>query len=401
MTTVKREQDRSESFRFLIRLAASRPITSVPSDDGLAALASEHRMQGLVTSELNSHEDAASNTLRRLLAPIDGQTWARHRFLASELTQVSSMLTEKGVEHYVIKGPAIEKGFYDRMGERPYADVDVVLLPPARIVDALDALDGTSPNAHLVEELADAGWIQSVDVTLPSGAVVDLHTDPLKLGFQSRFSSTVGSHLESMTIDGTTIKALNPTASLVVALIHLNRNRFRYLSGFADVARILTRSQIDWDVFEDLVVADGLEVLIDCSIHAVQDELDMESDLVEGWTSRYTPGLGLRRAVWKLAWRRSTRLSGTAGRFRMSRRSQFLMPALCRGRLAWLVRWMTGRLFPPSPLLEFNHPSVTGPYLVRLVYGRWNQIRHMRFHRRARPNRHSPLAEEELAGPAE
>lgn len=356
-------------------------------------------MHGLVTSKLAPHEDVASNTLRRQLAPIDGQTWARHRFLASELVRVSSTLTDSGVEHYLIKGPAVEKRFYDRVGERPYADLDVVLLPPAPIVDAIDVLEGTSSNSGLVAKLADDGWIQSVDVTLPSGAVIDLHIDPLKLGFQSRFSSAVGSHLESMIIEGTTINALDPTASLVVALLHLNRNRFRYLSGFADVARILTRSQIDWDVFEDLVLADGMEVLIDGSLHAVQDELDLESELLDGWISRYTPGPSLRRTVWKLAWRRSTRLSGTAGRFRMGRRSQFLMPALCRGRLAWSVVWMTRRLLPPSPLLEFNHPSVTGPYLVRLVRGRWNQIRHTRFHRGSRTNRHSHLVDEELTGP--
>jgi len=358
-------------------------------------------MQGLVTSELDSHEDAASKTLRTRLASIEGQTWARHRFLASELNRVSSMLTERGVEHYLIKGPAVEGRFYDRVGERPYADLDIVLLPPASVVDALEALEGASPHSHLVGKLADDGWIQSVDVTLPSGAVVDLHIDPLKLGFQSRFSSTAGSHLESMTIDGTTINTLDPTASLVLALLHLNRNRFRYLSGFADVARLLTRSQIDWDVFEGLVLADGLEVLIDGSLHAVLDELDLEADLIDGWTLRYNPDPGPRRAVWKLAWRRSTRLSGTAGRFRMSRRSQFLMPALCRGRFVWLVRWMMRRLFPPTPLLEFNHPSASGPYLIRLVRGRWSQIRHTRFHRRDRSNRRSHLVDEELGGPAE
>ena len=401
MTPVKRAQDRSESLRFLIKLAASHPIAGVPSDDGLAVLASEHRMQGLVTSELDSHEDAASKTLRTRLASIEGQTWARHRFLASELNRVSSMLTERGVEHYLIKGPAVEGRFYDRVGERPYADLDIVLLPPASVVDALEALEGASPHSHLVGKLADDGWIQSVDVTLPSGAVVDLHIDPLKLGFQSRFSSTAGSHLESMTIDGTTINTLDPTASLVLALLHLNRNRFRYLSGFADVARLLTRSQIDWDVFEGLVLADGLEVLIDGSLHAVLDELDLEADLIDGWTLRYNPDPGPRRAVWKLAWRRSTRLSGTAGRFRMSRRSQFLMPALCRGRFVWLVRWMMRRLFPPTPLLEFNHPSASGPYLIRLVRGRWSQIRHTRFHRRDRSNRRSHLVDEELGGPAE
>jgi hypothetical protein len=169
---------------------------------------------------------------------------------------------------------------------------------------------------------------------------------------------------------------------LIVTLLHLNRNRFRQLSGFADVVRILSRSQIDWDVFADLVQADGLEVLIDGSLRAVRDELDLDEDLIIGWISRSpVRGVAPKRVVWNLAWRRSTRLSGLSGRFRMGRRSQFLMPALCRGRAGWVIRWMTRRLAPPPQVLRLNHPDAAGPYLVRLISGRWNQFRHNRFHR--------------------
>lgn len=399
---MEREKDRSESLRFLIKLAAGHAVTGPPEDENLAWLASEHRMHGLVLSALEPHEDEVSAALRRRLAPIDGQTWARHRFLASELARVSTTLTEGGVGHYVIKGPAVEGRLYDRTGERPYADLDVVILPPARIGDAVNLIEGASTDSEIADKLADDGWIQSLDVTLPSGAVIDVHIDPLKLGFQSRFSKTVASRLESMDVDGVPVEVLDPTASLVVALLHLNRNRFRHLSGFADVARILGRSDVEWDVFEDLVLEDGLEVLVDGSLRAVQDDLGLETYLADGWFSRHTAGKGVRRTVWNLAWRRSTRLRGTAGRFRMGRRSQFLMPALCRGRSAWTVGWMVRRLFPPSSLLEFNHPSETGPYLVRLVRGRWHQIRHNRFHRGARSNGDGHVVDETLTGgPAE
>jgi len=382
-------------------LAAGRSAGRVPTHEGLAALAEEHKMQGLVMSALDSREDDASNHLRTELASLDGQTWARHIFLASELARVTSSLTEGGIDHYLIKGPAIENRFYDRTGERPFGDLDVVLLPPSPIVDALEVLGNTARDPAVVQHLADDGWIQSVDVTLRSGALIDLHLDPLKLGFQSRFSRSMRTHLESMTIDGATIKTLDPTASLIVSLLHLNRNRFRQLSGFADVARILSRSQIDWDVFADLVQGDGLEVLIDGSLRAVRDELDLDEDLIVGWTSR-SPlrGVAPKRVVWNVAWRPSTRLSGLSGRFRMGRRSQFLMPALCRGRSVWVIWWMTRRLVPPPQVLKLNHPSATGPYLVRLMSGRWNQFRHNRFHRvGTRPGSHE--ADDDLAESSE
>jgi len=382
MESIKRPQDESESLRFLTMLAAGRLPARIPNHEGLVSLAVEHKMHGLVASALDSGEDDASNELRTDIVSVDGQTWARHVFLTSELSRVTSSFGKRGVEHYVIKGPAIERRFYDRIGERPFGDLDVVLLAPFPIVDALEVLGDTVRDPAVVQDMADDGWIQSVDVTLPSGALVDLHLDPLKLGFQSRFSRSVRSHLESMTIDGTTIETLDPTASLIVALVHLNRNRFRQLSGFADVARILTRSEIDWDAFADLVRADGLEVLIDGSLRAVRDELDLDEDLIVGWTSR-SPlrSVAPKKVVWNLAWRPSTRLSGLSGRFRMGRRSQFLMPALCRGRSAWVIRWMTRRLVPPPQVLKLNHPSAGGPYLVRLISGRWNQFRHNRFHR--------------------
>ena len=382
MTPIARDEGLSDSIRFLVTLAAGRSPARVPTHEGLAALAEEHKMQGLVMSALDSREDDASNNLRKDLSSIDGQTWARHIFLASEVARVASSLTESDIDHYLIKGPAVENRFYDRTGERPFGDLDIVLLPPFPIGVALGVLGNAARDPAVVQHMADDGWIQSADLTLPSGALIDLHLDPLKLGFQSRFSRSVRSQLESMTIDGTTIKTLDPTASLIVALIHLNRNRFRQLSGFADVARILTRSQIDWDIFADLVRADGLEVLIDGSLRAVRDELNLDEDSIIGWTSR-SPlrGVAPKRVVWKLAWRPSTRLSGLSGRFRMGRRSQFLMPALCRGRSVWVIWWMTRRLVPPPQVLKLNHPSAGGPYLVRLISGRWNQFRHNRFHR--------------------
>jgi hypothetical protein len=399
MISVKREQDQGASLRFLTAVAAGRPVTSVPSAPGIASLATEHRLHGLVISALDSLEDAGARALREELALIDGWTWARHVFLATELSRVSSMLSSQGVEHYLMKGLAVETRFYDRMGERPSVDLDIVLLERSSIATALEALEDESRDPGVVQQLADEGWIQSVDVVLPSGTIVDLHIDPLKLGFQSRFSGTVRHDLQKLTIDGTTIHTLDATASLLVALLHLNRNRFRHLSGFADVARILTRSEIEWPAFNEHVTGDGLEVLIDGSLRAVRDQLDLDSSLVSRWAS--TRRLPLHRAMWRVAWRPSTRLAGTAGRFRMGRRSQFLMPALCRRRLTWSVRWMVRRLFPPSRVVEFNHSNVSGRYLVRLVRGRWREIRHTWSHRRAGSQRHGRLADEDLVGPSE
>lgn len=358
-------------------------------------------MGGLVMSAIESRLDAESTALRKELASLDGRTWAHHRFLATELANLSSSLAERGVKHYLIKGLAVETQFYDRTGERPCADLDIVLMPSASVASALDALGYTSHDPRLVQRLAHGSWIQSVEVRLPSGVVVDLHFDPLKLGFQSHFSKTVRQHLTTITMDGQTIETLDPTASLIVALVHLNRNRFRHLSGFADVARMLRRADIAWDDFEHLVYGDGMEALIEGSLCAVRDELELEEDLVTGWSPRNTPGLALRRMVWGMAWSPSTRLTGTAGMFRMGRRSQFLLPALCRGRLPWLIWWVTRRLFPPHAVLELNHPGVSGPYLLRLIRGRWGATRRSQSHRHADAKRRGHLADEKLVEPSE
>lgn len=383
---MEREPSFPDSFRFLTALAADHvdPAIPVPDDPDIASLAVEHRMHGLVMTAIEARPEAPAEALRRELALIDGQTWARHQFLATELAWVSSALTTRGIDHYLMKGLAVETRFYDRRGERPSADLDIVLLDRSSIGDALAALRDGSGEADVVQRLADDGWIQSVDVTLPSGAVVDLHLDPLKLGFATEFSSSMHHHLELLTVDGAVVKTLDPTASLVVALVHLNRNRFRYLLGFADIVRVLSKSQVDWVAFDQLVRADGLEVLVEGSVRAVRQALGPAAADFGGWSPQGSIGLTLRRAIWSFAWRPSTRLTGTAGRFRMGRRSQFLMPALCRGRAWWLVRWMGRRLFPPTAVVDLNHPDVSGPYLIRLIRGRWNEIRHARSHRRDR-----------------
>lgn len=377
----------TDSFRFLSDLAAQADLHDVPDAPDLAQLAVEHRMHGLATSALSSIQSDAARSLLSRLAGVDAQTWTRHRFMAKELGVVTTLLGEAGITHYLIKGLAVEHHYYGRRGERPSGDLDVVLAPGASLRVALEALGDPSVDISLAVRLAESGWIQAVDLHTPGGVPLDLHLDPLKLGFPSQFGHLVLSHLRPASIDGTEILTLDPTASLVLSLLHLNRNRFRHLSGFADVKRILD-SPIDWEDFERLVDADGMDAIILSSMSVVTEVLDLS------WPPRASHGSAAmrrrpRRIIWKLAWPPSTRLSGTAGRFRLGRRSQFLMPALCRGRLLWTVGWFLRRLFPPKDIVTWNHPETSGPYLWRLLYGRWERVRHNRIHRRSSP---APIA---------
>ena len=59
--------------------------------------------------------------------------------------------------------------------------------------------------------------------------------------------------------DGSTVRALDAETSLVFSLLHLNKDRFAKLLGFAEVVRIIDRGGIDWEFVDRFVAREGLE----------------------------------------------------------------------------------------------------------------------------------------------
>jgi hypothetical protein len=274
-----------------------------------------------------------------------------------------------GVEPAFVKGVVSEYRWYDAEGERPCADVDLLIGPSDlhRATEVIAALDPGYPWLSQVPYLIGGDHIQAVTLTI-GDVDVDVHFDLFKVGPSGRRAQEIWDRCEILDDLDPPLRVLDPSTALVHFLVHLNKDRFSYLRGYVDIVRIATRSSPDWDRVDELARADGLEVLAYSSLRAVYDDLGLPSkDL-----PRIPPGW--RAIAWRLLWGRRTRLLGYKGALNSTRR-WFWIPILARSRGAAGARWWWRHLFPPREVVDLNLPDTRGPYLWRLISGRRQMAR--------------------------
>jgi Uncharacterised nucleotidyltransferase len=346
----------------LVELAAGRPIDVEPDAPSLVASAREHRMGGLLWSLASSHRiDLDADVAKPLLAD-DLLLRARQRRMWEALERIADTLERLGVEVATFKGITAQARWYDREGERPCVDVDI-LLPPGSEARASEILQALRPEHRLIadaDRLVSSGALQSLQVSVKDIAV-DVHFDMLKLGIPSRLRETIWSRTVPFeTPSGRLVRVPDAEVSLMHFLIHLNKDRFRYLLGFADVARILGRDEIEVRDLMELASVDGLEVPVTSSLDAVIETLGLP---------RPRPSIsGLRARGWRVMWRPAVRLQGDLGVVRYRFR-QAALP-LFTGRVGATVRWWLRKPFPPRPLVDYYHRTEKGGYLRHVTVGR-------------------------------
>jgi hypothetical protein len=361
----------------LIDLAAGRAIR-VPSDvDALISSAIEHRMQGLLWSAVLAGELAPGPTARRRLAQEDARIRAWQRHLEGALGRLWRQLAEIDVETAVFKGVTTSARWYEREGERPCVDIDLLVSPSdiGRVGEIVRLLQPAHPLAGSAQELASAQHLPSFDLALTGGVFVDLHVDLLKMGVPWRSAARVWERTGTLRLrSGTIVRTIDPESALVQLLVSLSRDRFRYLLSYADVARLIRNDELDWAAVDEIVRAEGLEVPVYSALDAVTTTLGIPS-------TPHAQPRGWRAVVWRGLWRESIRLQGPHGRIRHRDRERWL-PLLARGRMGeGLVAW--GRYwFPPRSLLDYYFPHTRGSYLRRNALGRLGHLQRRRAKRR-------------------
>lgn len=355
----------------LVDLARGEPLGVI--DDGVVASAFEHRMQGLLFSQVrdgragvapmsNAWQDLAGDDLVRR------QRTAR---IWEAAARIRSDLAGAGLDSVVLKGPPLEARWYDRTGERPTTDLDLWLDPRQvdRYGEALRRVQPDHPLGDTAQALVDTGDMQAIEA-LYRGVTVDLHTDAFKVRVPMRTGTAMFDRAVSVRgPDGPRVAALAVEDALVHHVLHLTKDRFRFLLGYVDVARMVRDPVLDWSRVWEVARAEGLETPVVLALRAVDEVVPLGIALPpapRGW----------RASLWRRAWPPSVRLSGTIGidsyRFR-----QDLLPLLARGRAAETFRtqWRQ-RLFPPPAMIDHVYPGLQGPYPWRLVAGRIRAARH-------------------------
>lgn len=356
----------------LIELAADRVLPAVEDLEALVHAARHQRLAGLLYTRVRGWANGRRPAWLETLAEDDRREQDRHQIIWHTLARVVGRLQALGLEVATAKGVTAEARWYQRRGERPCLDLDLLLAPDAtgRIEEAVSELQPDHPLLGRLKPLVEQGLLQSVEMWV-GGIPVDLHLDILKMGIAGRQRDRIWERTVPFTIPtGGSVQVLDPELSLVHFLLHINKDQFRHLLGFADVARLLEHEELDWAFIDTFLRAEGLELPTYLSLRTVVETLGLALPVpkVAG---------GPRAVVWRIVWRPSVRFQGYLVELH-SKRRQFWLPFLARGRFREAFRWWLRALFPPKTLFAYHHPGVGGPYLWRLVLGRLVEARQRR-----------------------
>jgi Uncharacterised nucleotidyltransferase len=346
----------------LLDLAAGRPMPAPTDPQTLVVSAREHRMGGLLWSVASFGGIELGPGRSRTLLADDLLFRNRVRRMWGAIDSIAGTLGTLGIEIATFKGVSAQARWYDREGERPCVDVDV-LVPPGTERRASEILHVFAPDHVLVEDasrFASSGVLQSLQFRVDD-VPIDLHFDMLKMGIPSRLRETIWSRtIPFETPSGRAVRVPDSETALLQFLMHLNKDRFRYLLGFVDVLRILEREEVDMATLRDLARIDGMDVPVLSSLSVVQETL--------GLPTRRPIVSGLRARAWRSMWRPSVRLRGDLGAVRYRFRQASL--PLFTGRVGATLRWWARKPFPPRPLVAYYHRSDKGGYLRHITAGR-------------------------------
>jgi len=360
----------------LLTLAAGRPSTrSAHPDEGgreLVRSAFEHHLFGLLWSAVRRGDIVLGHDVESGLAVQVLMTRSRHEQLWATIADISARLNGSGIEFAVMKGLPAEDRWYAARGERPCADVDVLVAPGDidRLPELVGALDPEYSLRPTILDEYQRGLVHGLDLEM-DGVTVDIHLDAVKIGPLGRGSDAMWDHTElHATPTGGSVRVLDAEASLFHFLLTLNKDGFCRLLGYADVARILDRASIDWNAFRDLADSYGLDTVVHSSLEAVTSTLALPSRAAVAPRPRGR----VRARAWRLLWPPAVRLQGQMGWVRHRRRVWWL-PLLATGHLRETVRWWLGRVLLTPALVAHGNPGVRGPWFWRLLVGRAHRWR--------------------------
>jgi hypothetical protein len=351
----------------LLDLAALRTPRSATSSNPASVLASaiEHRISGLLWTSIERGVVDMPAAQTHELAARDLVVQAHHERLWSLASEIQHRLRRIGVESAIAKGIGAETRWYVRTGERPCRDIDLVVDPAAtaRVDDVLAELAPRHPMRPEIAEMLRTGVLQSVDLVV-DGVPIDLHVDLLKVEVATRGRAALFERsIEVTGSHGSTIRVLDAETSLILFAIHLNKDRFARLLGYADIARLLAREPFDWPFVETFLAREGLRMPVYAALHAVSSDIGLRPPPVPR-------PRGARARAWNRLWPPDQRLRGYVS-IGTNEHRQLWIPWLAEGRIREAFRWwVRRRAVPPRELLRIYEPDVGGPYPVQWAVGR-------------------------------
>lgn len=215
--------------------------------------------------------------------PSDDQIWAHNSMLLREHLRLTRVLAEAGIDSLAYKGPGLALALYGDLGARWSSDVDVLIrrrdvdnaaramrhagytpkvaLSPAEV--ARLKRESCQLNFYRDEVLVEVHWS-----ILPPALRIPVDTD----AFFER--SRAGTH------DGITIRTPSFTDLSIALLAHGTKHAWSRRRWLADIARLWTHPEVDWDAVRAWGEAIGACRLIEVPLAACAS-----LELIEGFAA--------------------------------------------------------------------------------------------------------------------
>jgi len=255
--------------------------------DELVGLARQERVTGVLAASVREGLLVVSDEQFEAVALAHRGAMAVALVLERLLVESSRTLSANGVDHLVLKGPALAHLAYPDPGMRDYGDVDLLvaadLMPLA--VRVLLASGAHRPLAELAPGW-DRSFAKSVTLVGASGYELDVHRTIAPGVFGLRVEPAIlFTRTQTFTVGDVRLRALAPEGQLLQACMHAAAgNRRVWLSSVCDIVLLSRSGQVDRRRFHDLVQHWGVAAVVERAVAIVEDRLGGAdvSDLLDG-----------------------------------------------------------------------------------------------------------------------
>lgn len=205
---------------------APEPALSAPLATGewraLRAFVRHHRLTGLATAAADAGALPLAPSQWEELAADHAAALAATAHLDAVLTELSGLLADAGIEHRLLKGPAVARLDYPAPGLRPYGDIDL-LVTGAGLDAAVRLLTRAGGERRYPEPRPgfDRRFGKGACVVLPDGTQVDLHRTLAAGPFGLTIDlSDLWSAASPVEVGDRPLTALDPCGRLLHACVH-------------------------------------------------------------------------------------------------------------------------------------------------------------------------------------
>jgi hypothetical protein len=266
----------------------------------LLAFVQEQRVAGLIMHAVRDNAFPVTPAQRSEVAAAGRQDAAWMLLLERSLVSVSELFRRRGIDHRILKGPAVAHTVYPDPSLRSFADIDL-LVRGEQFDDAIHTL--TSEGGCRRNQEPRSGFVRrfgkSVAVAMPDQSTIDLHRTlaPGPYGFRIALDVLFRSGTP-FTVAGRRLIGLGPEERFLHACYHaVLGDAPPRLVPLRDVVQSAAAPDFDIDRALRLASEWRALVIVAAAVSWAWNVFSMKETALSSWASQYVPAASERRIL--------------------------------------------------------------------------------------------------------